>query len=398
MIRGKKWGKGGRQWENNCFSLYFSYHLGSVSYQFIVHPTMKIALNLHWSLLLAASSLALSCDHTPILDPTASYTLETTTLGLSFPPVADDEQREFTAPLLEELSVKTVRIGEDWGLREPMKGEYNWSPLDKRMAWAAENELEIFLTIQSTGAEWACQPPMNDRSCVFGDTAAFAAYVTQLIGRYPGQVRWIQFGNEWQSEFWYAGNAADFVTAHNTLNDAVKQADSSISVVLGGFTTISLRFLAACAGNDISFSNDEGELFDQENLPELCASQEFEDALTRINHVLDHANYDMVDLHLYDDPEQWDIYLSHFQSINDAPIIVSEFGGPNLSLEPGDDMYQAERLETYIRTLDSLQVDNAFFFKLVEGTNNPAHANSGLINGSNLKKKPAFEIFKAFTR
>lgn len=349
------------------------------------------------ALLLISLCLLSACNEVWMIDPDASYELTHTTLGLSFPPVADDEQRTFTAPILDELGVKNIRIGEDWSLREPTKGNYNWGPLDKRMAWITENDLKIFLTIQSTGAEWACQSPMNERSCVYQDLEAFSTYLTQLLTRYPNQISWIQFGNEWQSEFWFAGNAEQYTMAQNTLYQTVKSIDPSIHVVLGGFTTISLRFLAACGGNEIEFTNDEGEQFDQTNLPDLCASEEFREVLDRITYVLDNANYDQVDLHLYDDPEQWGIYLNHFNTLSEAPIIVTEFGGPNLNLEPKNDQYQAERLEAYIRTLDSLEIQEAFYFKLVEGTNNPAHANSGLMKKRSLKRKPSFDLFKAFS-
>lgn len=341
---------------------------------------------------------SMACNEAWVLDPDASYELSHTTLGLSFPPVADDEQRAFTAPILHELAVQNIRIGEDWSLREPEKGEYNWPPLDKRMDWISENKLNVFLTIQSTGAGWACQSPMNERSCVYEDLEAFSTYLTQLLTRYPDQIKWIQFGNEWQSDFWYAGSAEQYVEAHNVLSKTVRSIDPDIQVVLGGFTTISLRFMAACGGNEIEFTNDEGDRFDQSNLPDLCTSQEFEEVLNRIIYVLDHAEYDMIDLHLYDDSKQWVIYLNHLKTLSNAPIIVTEFGGPNINLEPKNDEYQAERLEDYIRTLDSLEVQEAFYFKLVEGTNNPAHKTSGLMKGRSLKRKPSFEVFKAFSQ
>lgn len=359
---------------------------------------MSIRINPYRFFLLFLPCLSLACDEAWVLDPNASYELSHTTLGLSFPPVADDEQRAFTAPILNELGVKNIRIGEDWNLRQPTEAEYNWGPLDKRMAWISENNLNVFLTIQSNGAEWACQSPMNERSCVYQDLDAFETYLSLLLTRYPNQIKWIQFGNEWQSEFWFAGSAEQYVMTQNILYQTVKSIEPTIQVVLGGFTTISLRFMAGCGGNEIEFTNDEGERFDQNNLPELCTSQEYEEVLDRITYVLDHATYDQVDLHLYDDPEQWGIYLAHFRTMSHAPIIVTEFGGPNVNLEPKNDEYQAERLEDYIRTLDSLEVQEAFFFKLVEGTNNPAHETSGLIKGRRLKRKPSFEVFKAFSK
>ena len=61
------------------------------------------------------------------------YELSHLRLGISFPPVADEEQRTFSASLLNELGVKYIRIGEDWSFREPSQGNFIWSPLDDRI-------------------------------------------------------------------------------------------------------------------------------------------------------------------------------------------------------------------------------------------------------------------------
>jgi hypothetical protein len=85
----------------------------------------------------------------------------------------------------------------------------------------------------------------------------------------------------------------------------------------------------------------------------------------------------------------------------DHPIIVTEFGGPNLFWEqPYSDAFQAERLAEYIRTLDRMGIPEAYFFKLVQSDSaNPAHRESGLfkmVNGTP-SPKPAFEVFQSFS-
>ncbi len=316
-------------------------------------------------------------------------------LGISFPPVSDDTQRDFTAGKLDDLGVKKIRFGEDWALREPVKGDFNWAPLDARIKWATDNGYEILLTIQSNGPDWACTTEQNDVSCVFANTADFQFYIDTLMKRYAGKIDKIQFGNEWQSDYWYIGDAAEFIEANNILYNSVKTYSPSTTVVLGGFTTISLRYLAACNGYVSSFYDGEGNFYDAQYLAEACQSQQLYDSKQRIDSVLKYAKYDMLDIHLYDDVEQWDEYYANFTDTISKPVIVSEFGGPNLNYEPYTDEYQAQRLYQYIKKLDSLGIPEAYFFKLVDGADNPAHAKSGLVYDTDFSPKPSYYVFKS---
>ena len=342
-------------------------------------------------------AILLSCGKADQQPPARDYSLNYLTLGIAFPPVASSDQRDFTAPLLAELNVKQIRIAESWAAREPTPGNFNWQPLDERLNWAFENNIRVLLTIQSDGPDWACSPVQNDKSCVYNDNAAFKNYAELLMQRYAGKIDRIQFGNEWQSSFWYAGNAQQFTEASNVVYQAIQAYAPGTRMVLGGFTAISLRFLAGCNGQVTSFYDDEGIFYDSSTLADMCQAQEILDVFDRITYVLNNALYDEIDIHLYDDVENWGAYYSNFKDMVQKPIIVSEFGGPNMNYEPYTEDYQAERLYAYIKTLDSLQIEEAYYFKLVDGTDNPAHARSSLIRSSDLGKKPGFTVFKEFT-
>ena len=344
--------------------------------------------------------LSLGCSNNTSIEsnePTIATALRFN-LGISFPPVADEEQRLFTAPLLRELNVKIIRIGENWKFREAIEGDYNWTPLDERINWATDNGFKVLLTIQSNGPDWACGEQQNDNSCVFNNNQKFKNYTELLLQRYSNKIAKIQFGNEWQSNFWYAGSEQDFVAASNIVYNAIQQFSPDTKFVLGGFTAISLRFMAGCDGKINAFYDDEGILYDREFLDANCTSEEIRAVINRIDYVLQNALYDEVDVHLYDDAENWKIYFDNFKTKVDKPILISEFGGPNINLEPISETYQSKRLAYYIKTIDSLEVEEAYFFKLVEGTNNPAHIESGLINNPELTKKLNFFTFKEFNK
>lgn len=316
-------------------------------------------------------------------------------IGISFPPVSNQDQREFAKKHLDSLNISRIRIAEDWSFREPTKGSYNWGPLDERISWAMNNQYEILLTIQSKGAPWACAQE-NDKSCVFNNNNEFKNYLDTLLKRYPNQINKIQFGNEWQSDFWYIGNAKEFINTHNVLYNAVQEHSSSTEVVLGGFTTSSLRYLAGCNGYIDSFVEDDATVIDSTFLKENCTGPEIVAVKQRIDSVLSQAQYDIIDIHLYDDVELWPALYANFTDTITKPIIVSEFGGPNLNVEPNTEAYQAAQLYRYIKVLDSLEIPEIYYFKLVEGTANNAHASSGLIEDTTLQIKEAYGIIKSF--
>lgn len=322
--------------------------------------------------------------------------LNYTDLGISFPPVADNTQRTFAKTHLDVLEVTKIRFAENWVLREPTQGNFNWQPLDDRIDWAYNNGYEILLTIQSNAPGWACSAVQNGQSCVFSDNNDFKIYIDSLLQRHPNKISKIQFGNEWQSDYWYIGNANDFIQANNVLYTSVQTYSPITQVVLGGFTTISLRFMAGCNGYVNSFYDDDGIFYDSAYLATNCSTSAIQDVINRIDSVLQYAQYDIIDLHFYDDVEQWDEYYLNFSETITKPIIVSEFGGPNMNYEPYSEAFQTDRLYQYIKKLDSLEISEAYFFKLVEGTANPAHSASGLIDDTTLLEKPAYYLFKSF--
>ena len=147
---------------------------------------------------------------------------------------------------------------------------------------------------------------------------------------------------------------------------------------------------------DTVFYDDDGNLYDNAYLTANCSSPEIVAAKNRIDSILTYAYYDILDIHLYDDVEQWDEYYLNFTDTITKPVIVSEFGGPNVNIEPYSEAYQTDRLYLYIDKLDSLNISEAYYFKLVEGTANAAHIASGLIDDTTLNEKMAYYLVKSF--
>ncbi len=106
--------------------------------------------------------------------------------------------------------------------------------------------------------------------------------------------------------------------------------------------------------------------------------------------ILKNAKYDEVDLHFYDDPEYWGLYLSVMKTVipPSKKTIISEFGGPNKYIS------NSYKLEDAISAVNNLKVEEAYFFKLVGLGDGTAHERSGLISYPALKIKGDYFLIK----
>ncbi len=317
---------------------------------------------------------------------------------ISFPPVSNAEQRNFTKNHLDNLHVKNIRIGEDWTFRESQKWTYNWSPLDQRINWAINNNYKVFLTLQSRWPDWACSDVKNEKSCVYKNDESFWKYLKALAQRYSWKIDYIQFWNEWQSTFWYAGTAQQYVIAHNEVYNTFKKYAPDTKIVLWWFTTISLRYLSACYGNVDKIFIDTGEILQWWLLEDICKSEEVLSTKKRIDTVMSTAQFDLIDLHLYDDYYNWQEYVENIRQLYwDFKIIVSEFWWPNLNMVEYSEGLQANELKEYMLSLNNLDIESAYYFTLVEWNGNEVHLKSWLINEAWNTKK-SYSVFELYNK
>ena len=305
--------------------------------------------------------------------------------GLSFPPFADQEQIDFSLEQMDALDIERIRIAIDWRNREPQQGEYYWEPMDYRMKRASENNISVLLSVPAIGPEWACG---GENECVLHEDH-FRRYVKNIVTRY--NIDKIQFGNEWEER-----SAEDHVRLNNILYNVTKEYSPQTQVVLGGITRAYPMIELYCNQNeDLDFSDLEfSSGYSEEKLlkrveQEICPSNMSENVL----YVFRNAKYEMIDIQLYDDPLNWPDYIKILPG--DKPIIVSEFGGPSSVFEKTNQKYQAKRLKDYLETIESLPIEEAYHFKLVD-TDYSYHKDSGLFD-KRLKKKEAYEVFQACT-
>lgn len=338
-------------------------------------------------------------NQTPFVLPSGDYSLSHTELCMSFPPVSDPAQMEFTRTNLANLEVTKFRMGESWALREPEQGNFTWTSLSNRIFFAATNGLSIWMTVDSVAPVWASSAVSNEHGAVPMNDSDFSNYVNLLFSLFPNFADKVQFGNEWASDYWFPGTAEDFVRLNNIVYDAVKTHSPESEFVLGGFACGILRFLAAWDGTVSEFYDIDGIFYDADAIAEALISEDATNMINRINTVLSNAHYDSLDIHFYDDVENWPLYYTAFTNHlpDQKTVYVSEFGGPNLSYENVTDQYQADRLYLYLRTIDDLGVPEAYFFKMVQGGSaHPNHSESGLFTSDGSSRKPAYQVLEAF--
>jgi hypothetical protein len=308
--------------------------------------------------------------------------IETTNFGLTIN-LRTNEELRYSMSIMDDLGVNRTRFFEDWSNREPSLGQEKWSGLDMRINGLNSDNKSLVLTIKPIGIKndvinWYCQEDQaNINSCVFKPEYEddFRIYIEKIIKRYPGKIDKIQFSNEWDSTYHFVGTAQDYVKYANILYSTIKKNSPDTTVSLGSITKWPLIYIAGCQLDLIDeFYTPEGVLMSPTEKEAWCNAPERAEKNQRVEYVFANAKYDMVDVHLYDDPENWTQYMQALQTLidkKDTPIISTEFGGPreqDLRFgDPYDEGIQADRLQLYLDKLVELPISEAYYFRMIEG-------------------------------
>ncbi len=308
------------------------------------------------------------------------YSRNNVTLGLSFVPDSSPDERGFSAGHFRSLNIGQVRMGQSWHLREPINGTFNWQPLRERLDFYESNNIQVLLTLDTKQfPDWTSN---MDSSQI---QVQFAEYLTALLTNFASQIAYIQLGNEWNWEIdtYLNGDVALFIALNNILYDTVQTLPlgDRPEVVLGSISIGGLRSLAFTQGRIENIWFDGLPLYTQSEI-DAGTLQVLSNA-ARISNVFSNCEFSKLDLHFYDEYWNWPLYktaclevLSNAgkTSTNYHSIMVSEFGGPEPRMEGSDPALKAERLVSYIHTLDNMGVVNAYYFKLVEGGGPQPHS------------------------
>lgn len=208
-------------------------------------------------------------------------------------------------PQARALGAGLVRAYLYWGQIEPEPGRYVWDTVDALLD-QLEGDEEVWITLCSSSL-WATRrstdflPPSPAH-----DLAAYGEFVRRTVRHCGGRVRFWQCDNEpSNTQLLWSGTAAEYVTQLEAMYAAVKDADPTAAVVLGG------------CGYDVLSSEIGSE------------ERRFFDHLTAAGR----DAFDLFDVHLYGDVSAIPAYLDTARELMRAhgylkPVVVGEYAGP----------------------------------------------------------------------
>jgi hypothetical protein len=214
-------------------------------------------------------------------------------------------------PQLRELGATLVRIYVYWSQAEPEPGNYGFEVVDAFLGQLDGSD-EVWVTVCSSSM-WATQhatnfiPPSPAKN-----PDAYYEFVHRLVQHCDGRVRFWQCDNEPNNVgLTWLGTAQQYVAQLELMHRAVKDADPTAAVVLGGAT----YGLPASASNS----------------PE----RQFYDVLLREGR----DAFDIFDLHLYGPSEQIFTDIDAARSMMrgygyEKPLLVGEYDAPWPNLYP----------------------------------------------------------------
>ena len=153
-----------------------------------------------------------------------------------------------SAAVLAEIDASNpawVRVFLGWNAIEPQQGVYNVADIENYQHFFASLPAGTKIDVDVEGTPpWAAggstgisTPPVDD--------ADYAAFLNYLVNAFQGRVTAWEIWNEEDSTAWWTGTPAQYAALLKTAYPAIKSADPSATVILGGLT-----------GNDSSYLSE----------------------------------------------------------------------------------------------------------------------------------------------
>lgn len=208
-------------------------------------------------------------------------------------------------PAARGLNAGLARAYVYWNQVEPEPGRFDWSAVD-RLLEQVEGWGRLWITVCSSSS-WATRTPATflPPSPPL-DPAAYVRFVHELVSRCGDAALHWQCENEPSNAgLLWSGTAEEYAALLTTFADAVRSVPGAGHVVLGG---IGYDALSTEAGSE------QWRFFET-----VCQTAG--------------SAFDLVDVHLYDDPRRIAGHLAAVRELLDRngcdqPLIVGEYGGP----------------------------------------------------------------------
>ncbi|PXX68643.1 hypothetical protein DFR70_102327 [Nocardia tenerifensis] len=223
-----------------------------------------------------------------------------TSFGLFGPP-------ETFVPQARSMGAGIVRVNIFWSQVEPEPGRWVWEAVDSLLD-QLEDGVEAWVTV-CAGSRWATRHATGWLPASPAvDLDRYRRFVSELVGRRPGRIRFWQCEIEPCLRLFWAGTAEEYVTHLREFYGAVKEADPDALVVLGG--AVPGAMLGDGAAGAKTWASFFGEV--------LRATGEY---------------FDVFDVHPYGDPYLVPALIDASRSQMaiygyQKPVVAGEHGGP----------------------------------------------------------------------
>jgi hypothetical protein len=223
-------------------------------------------------------------------------------------------------PQLRELGGGFTKVYLTWNQIEPQKGKYDWSAVDafvNQLKSPEEGLISLF-----SSSQWAVKRPV----ALLPPSPAenpddYYRFVKDLVKHCKGRLRYWQNDSEPNNPIFWSGTKEEFVAQLKVFHKAVKDADPSAIVVVGGY--------------DGLFGPPGTRPF-----PNQQAGLDFFDYVLKEGR----DSFDLFDLRLYGDPYTIIARVEFMRQKMVAlgynkPIICTEYGGPSFFAFPENRKY-----------------------------------------------------------
>jgi len=238
------------------------------------------------------------------------------------------------------------------------------------------------------------------------DLDAYSRFVHGMVTRGRGVVECWQIENEMESQFWWAGTSQDYLALLRTAHRAIRSADPSAKVAVGGFTswTSSAAVLVDAGKSKAEIARElgYGEIGSRDTSQVEASVRR---SLSFVDDVLGQGAeyFDIVDLHLYHRYETIPMRVEWLRAKMRAngyekPIWATEVGGPDTAVLPHSDSVQAQEVVKRVVLALSSGVEKVFWLGLSEMHDQGERFKRMGLTTTSWQRKPAFEAYRLTIR
>lgn len=279
-----------------------------------------------------------------------------------------------------DAGIGWTRIALSYGNVEPRPNEYDWSNTDPLVSELRDRGIRVLARI--TPAVWwnTTAPPgqighLQDYPPK--DYHAFAQYVSDTVSRYRDDIHYWEVGNEMNTQTFWHSTPAEYAHLLAVAHDAIKSADPSAKVLIGGVVgKSSAAWLTAI------LEDPDHPAADNFDVAAFHSYQDFGELAQR--------NVEQIETALSDG------------GVGDRPLWVTETGASADPEQQSNPAYkgpegQAQWLRDRMALLASLGADKVFWFKLMDLSEPDEHNELGISYAGlldyDLSPRPALDAY-----